>query len=578
MAISDPAPIADIDTDASRIASILPEQRMRARLFFLAIGGAVLLGFVVRAAHVLAADFPLNDGGLFYAMVRDLQNAGYRLPDVTTYNRAGIPFSYAPLGFYVAAFLDDLTPLDLFAVFRFLPLVASGLSVAAFFLLARAMLSSRLAVVVAVFAFALIPRSFVWMLMGGGLTRSLGLLFALLALHQVYLLYTRREGRFILSAALFAGLTVLSHLETASFLAYSIVIFFLAYGRHRHGLVSSAAVALGTLAFTAPWWAAVLAEHGLAPFLAAGATGGTIFTGGLVRSDIVWSLVRFGASNEPLFPLIGTLALLGVLACLAARSYLLPAWWVTIILLDWRAFKTFTTVPIALLAGIGVVSILAPFMTRLPGQLAAGSQALRRLNDDRPARPWPDHALRALTLPLLLIFFLCYATFSALATGSAVGGEVPFLVSLSRDERAAMQWVAYNTPPRSRFLILTGSGWPTDKTSEWFPVLASRQSVATVQGYEWLPNGAFDRQIDVYDQAQGCALRASVCIGAWSKEWGIPFTHLYVPKTPAGQCCTTLLFSVGDDPAYDLVYDGPGATIYTRRTNGPSTPAARSDP
>src|SRR3712207_5928309 len=147
MAIADPAPIAGTDTGESRGTSILPEQQTFARLLLLAVGGAILLGFVVRGAHVLATDFPLNDGGLFYAMVRDLQNAGYRLPDVTTYNRVGIPFSYAPLGFYVAGLVDDLTPLDLFTIFRFLPLIASSLTVAAFFLLARTMLSSRLSVV-----------------------------------------------------------------------------------------------------------------------------------------------------------------------------------------------------------------------------------------------------------------------------------------------------------------------------------------------------------------------------------------------------------------------------------------------
>src|SRR3954468_24754441 len=139
-----------------------------------ALALAVALGIAVRAYHVLSQDFPLNDGGLFFAMVRDLQAAHYHLPAFTSYNDAGIPYGYSPLGFYLAGLLDDLTPLTLIDLFRWLPLTVSALTVVAFAWLARGLLSSRAAVVVSVLAFSLVPRSFIWMLMGGGLTRSLG--------------------------------------------------------------------------------------------------------------------------------------------------------------------------------------------------------------------------------------------------------------------------------------------------------------------------------------------------------------------------------------------------------------------
>ena len=135
---------------------VLSEQRWQRRWFPLAIAAAVVLGFSVRASYVLAADFPLNDGGLFYQMTRELQEAGYRLPAVTSYNDAGIPFSYPPAGFYVAGFLADLTPLNLLTVFRLLPLLVSTLTIVAFFLLARDVLRGKVPVVVAVVAFALV--------------------------------------------------------------------------------------------------------------------------------------------------------------------------------------------------------------------------------------------------------------------------------------------------------------------------------------------------------------------------------------------------------------------------------------
>jgi 4-amino-4-deoxy-L-arabinose transferase-like glycosyltransferase len=123
---------------------------------------------------------------MFYAMARDLQHNGYRLPEFTTYNSANIPFTYPPLGFYASALIDDLTPLSLVQVFRWLPLIATCLTLPAFYLLAKSMLTSRVALVASVLAFALVPRSFMWLLMGGGVTRSLGFLFAILALYCVH--------------------------------------------------------------------------------------------------------------------------------------------------------------------------------------------------------------------------------------------------------------------------------------------------------------------------------------------------------------------------------------------------------
>ena len=222
------------------------------RLTTLGLVAAVALGVAVRASHVLSTRFPLNDGALFYAMTRDIQQAGYHLPAFTSYNGAGIPFGYSPLAFYLAAVVNQVTGLPLIDLFRWLPLAATSLTVVAFALLARDMLRSRWALVAAVVAFALVPRSFLWMLMGGGLTRSLGFLFAILTLRQVYRLYTRQRWPHAAWAAALAALTVVSHLGTAPFVAFSSLLLFIAYGRHRHGVVSSLKVAVATVSLTAP--------------------------------------------------------------------------------------------------------------------------------------------------------------------------------------------------------------------------------------------------------------------------------------------------------------------------------------
>lgn len=83
--------------------------------------------------------------------------------------------------------------------------------------------------------------------------------------------------------------------------------------------------------------------------------------------------------------------------------------------------------------------------------------------------------------------------------------------ALPAAEREAMRWVSANTPPDSRFLVRAFSPlwFGLDPSSEWFPVLAQRQSIATVQAYEWLPHDQFYHRADVYNALHACRSRAS---------------------------------------------------------------------
>ena len=255
---------------AKRRPTLSRADSVRATVFI--ISCALLLGALVRISFVTAFDFPLNDGGLFYTMSSDLQSNSYRIPEFTTYNFDRIPFAYPPLSLYAASLVDDATPLSMFGVFRLLPLCASIATMFAFLALARRILPDRVSLVAAVTAFALIPRSFEWMIMGGGLTRSLGLFFAVLALHEAHRLYVGRRRSAAVTLGVLAGLTLLSHLEIAWFLAFSTVILLAAHGRHRTGALGTLAAVAIAVAVAAPWWITVLTQHGASPFVAAATT------------------------------------------------------------------------------------------------------------------------------------------------------------------------------------------------------------------------------------------------------------------------------------------------------------------
>jgi hypothetical protein len=513
------------------------------RAYHLTLLAAIALGIGVRAYHVLSADFPLNDGGLFYAMTRDLQAAHYHLPAFTSYNDAAIPFGYSPLGFYLAGLLDDWTPLTLVDAFRWLPLVASCLIVVVFAELARTLLRSRTAAVVAVLAFSVLPRSYIWLLMGGGVTRSLGFLFGLLTLRLLYALYTERRWRYLPLVSLTAALTAMSHLGTAPFVAFSGVLFLIAYGRHRQALLATAAAALGALVLSAPWWLTVIRAHGLGPFLAAGATGGTIFRA-LSLHETVLTLAQLGLGTaESVLAVIGMLGALGFFYSLAMRDWLLPAWWIAIVTLDARQGSTFSTVPIALLAGVAVARLLLPALRGLP------LTTLRR----SPGRAgWSAEAV--------LGVFLVFAVLSAFVRTPIPGGMTD-MGALTPAELQAMRWAGERTPAGARFLIVAGTPWEIDRTSEWLPALAHRRSVATVQGYEWRPIGEFARKKREYNDLQGCAGWVSQCLKDWAAATGQAYTYVYLPKSPDRSCCGVLRWSLERDPDYRLVYDGPGATV-----------------
>lgn len=555
--VHDAAPRARQPGAESR--SEAPDQRRFERLL---LGAAIALGVVVRLLPVLSFDFPLNDGGLFYQMALELKRAGYAIPDVTGYNGDNIPFAYAPLGFYAAALLGH-TPQGILAAVRWLPLIVTILGLPAFVLLARRLLPNERTVIAATFAYALLPRAFVWMIMGGGLTRSFGMLFAVLALWQAHLLYTTRLWRHAPATAFFAALTVLSHVGTAPFLAVSIALLWIAYGRHRHGILASFVVGALTIVLTAPWWAVVVAEHGLAPFRAAQASGGSVLSGSAARWSVRLSLARLtlGITGEPLFPLVHVLGLLGALVELTRRRWFLPIWWLVIVLADIRAPGTYSAVPIAMLAGVTVTEVLLPL--------------LRRWRDHDGERRPRSFRLAGATISgwsaSVLAGLVLYSTFAALARTPSIPSELSFLASLDSGDRDAMRWVATSTPAPSRVLVITGAAWSNDRVAEWFPVLAERRSVATVQGAEWLPGGEFTRRVEAYEALSSCASRDVACVEQWAASAGKPFTHLYVTRTmgkkglPGTDCCTSVIASAQADPHYRRVYDGPGAAIFERR-------------
>jgi hypothetical protein len=555
-------------------------------LFHRALIGAFAVGAAVRVYHTFRVTSPLNDGGLFYTMVQDLQAAHYRLPDVTSYNHIGIPFAYPPLGLYIAAVVDDLTPFDLATVFRVLPLLYCLLTLGAVYLLARRFSSTPVALVITVAAFGLIPRSFIWLIMGGGVTRSLGLLLAVLALWRVHLLYSTGERRYLWTAALFAGATVLAHLETGAFLALSIAVFWMFLGRDRRGLANSLLLAGATAAIASPWALMVVARHGMDPFLGAFGSGSTVLSGGGTTEFVLIALGRMIATSEGFFPLLGVLGVAGAVIAITRGQYLLPAWWAAIILFDARAFHTFSSIPIAILAGQAVDAVL-PALTSVSerarsasGFVEMGGATITNGHAGNGYHSTDGHSMleaaprggirgyverSGMTVPVFVMGTAALTLSVISATRTSPGfSEVGILTALGGGQRTAMQWIEQYTPADATFLVMPRGGWQTDKEAEWFPVFTHRTSVATVQGWEWMPQGEFEKQVRAFDAAWDCGYKTASCLDRWMQDYHKSFDYVYIPADAGIGCCSTLISSLATESNYRLLYYGVGGSIYAR--------------
>lgn len=489
---------------------------------------AIVTGVVVRFRPVLLSDFPVNDGGMFYTVVQDIVRSGFGFPQHLSYNGLDLPFAYAPASFYLAAAIHGLG-VGLLDVFRFLPAVLASLILFAFVRFARAVTKNDALTAIATFAFALVPSAYASHVTGGGLTRALGVLFLLLALERFIVLFETRSRGALVAAGVFGALSLLSHTEMGWALAFSVVVLWLFRARDRRSFFDAALAALVATVVVLPWVLTVLLRYGPSPFVSAFGTG--------TLDNPAVKLAIFDQTGEPWFPLFGALAIVGMIRVGGLRQWWLPAWILAIGMLDSRSLHILSAIPMAILVAIAVRDVLAPLVTT----------------------------------PRLRIALACAAVAYGLVTTPWALPDV--LRTIPDTDRAAMSWVRDHTPADARFLVVTERGWAENSVGEWFPALAERPSVSTVQGYEWLPDRAFWAQMVRFFEAQSCGSQDSACLERLRADTGYDFSYVYLPAEKLRQrqdhsaepCCASLRLSLEQDPHYELVYSESGAYIFRAR-------------
>jgi len=404
---------------------------------------------------------------LFYVMMQSIQHNNFELPAFVQYNGLDIPFAYPPFGLYVGALLSSLFDIDLLKIVQWLPAITLILTIPAFYLLSKAILVSNFKAGIATAIFALTPRSMTWPIMGGGVTRSFGYLFLLLTLTSVYLLFAKREKKYLVLSILFSTLTVLSHPEAALQTVGLCLLIWIFKGRDKTGILNAIYVGLGTMILSAIWWLPVLIRFGLDPLLAAAQTGS--------HSALAILYPIFAVlTDEPLMKIVAVFGLIGLAISLARKDYLIPSLYLLPFLVEPRSAATYSVIGLAMLSATTLTETILPVL-------------------EKSGRRWAYGFLAAIGLYLL---------------GSAMYFDAQLAgTRVSPANREAFEWIKSNTPEQSRFLVLTGDNEIfCDGVSEWFPALARRVSVTTIQGNEWLTGK--------YADAASAQLMVQSCLSA----------------------------------------------------------------
>lgn len=439
----------------------------------------VIFGGAVRAAPFMGSDFPLHDGGMFSVMASELLASGFAIPSETSFNHAGIPWVYPPLGIAIAAI--GMAMFQMEVVFRVLPFLYAVASVGVFYALARGLrLPGHPAI--AALAFALIPHAYDWLITGGGVTRGLGLVLAMAAITSaVYLIRSPSWLRVVLTGAL-GGLAVMTHPEAGVFAVLSVLVILVFEERRRLAVPWLAASGVVALAVAAPWWLNVVATHGIGILLDA---SGTRF--GLAALLVRLTSLRYTGAGHLLVDVFLVLALIGTLHEIRQGRWILPVWFLASMAALPRGSDVYMTVPLALMAAAAIDGVGIPLARENPraGKALAGA----------------------------VFGFALFGALSVPLNPAAPVDQIP------RSDRQVMEEI--RTSGTTEVAVLTGRPWWGEGPGEWFPAISGIRNPTLTQGSEWLGAEVWEQTQLLNYELQRCSRISVDCLRTWMVENGI---------------------------------------------------------
>jgi hypothetical protein len=184
----------------------------------------------------------------------------------------------------------------------------------------------------------------------------------------------------------------------------------------------------------------------------------------------------------------------------------------------------------------------------------------------RQEAPRNDIPMQGKPALLFLGFVTVFSLLGSYAFSLKMGAD-----RLSLDDRKAMAWIAENTPPGSRFIVLTGAQDPMhDPIQEWFPALAERGSQTTLQGREWTWGKRFIESLPEFGELANCIEGDVTCVEIQAQRLGLEFDALFIKKLPGKSCLADescwynsprVISETSGLPDYEIVYENEATVI-----------------
>ena len=323
---------------------------------------------------------------------------------------------YPPGAIWGAAALGEVTDASTLDLLRWLPLLLSIAGMAAFAWLAWRVLPP-MAAVGATFAYALMPHAYDWVIAGGGLTRSLGLLAALVAMAIAAERPPPRVGRLPWQASRWESPSCRIRRRRSS--ESSVASF--SPGVHRMAPWARNAAVAGAVALvvTLPWLVGVLATHG-ADALASPAN----------RLQPLTGLIRLGNLRFSGAPFMDVFAVVGAVGVLVA-------------VLRWSAEECALLLLLTYLAGAGG----GAFLAAVPWALACGIGLEAIVRVAVPNERTSTRRALVAGAAAVVLFLALIGSLGSVADGSSK------LHALNADHLDAMAWLAANTDEEASVLV-----------------------------------------------------------------------------------------------------------------------------
>ncbi len=502
---------------------------MRSRLtHFKEIALILLLSAPLYFYNALKWPMPMGFAGLYALFAEVLVHNQYRLlVDVPYYGPGGMPLVYPPLSIYLMALFTNQLRIASLDYLRFAPAIFAWLCLIPFYLFTKDFVGSSLKATVATLLFSCAPAIFIMNVYAGGAIRAPALLFTLFGLWLSYRSIEQGRSGLAFLAAVFFGLTALTHLGYVFFFALSLGVFTLLGPNFWQRIKLSAIIFFVGIFIASPWWITIGFHYGFGIFRNALASHESLdFLTRLIHPlslGWLWQPVAFAFFNTPV---LGGLVFSGFIWALLNKQWRLPLWFSATLLFTSEGWHWLVLIG-AILAGVFLCDLASLVSSRI-------SQT-----GIRQAFLWS------------LIFLVLVG--NGLTSQSYITSGHP---GISQDTIRLGAWFQSGTPAQTQYLYLSS----IQDEAEWLPYFLRRTPALGFWGSEWLGTYDLQHRLTLVEVPNCLAAQSLECVDELISQNNLTVDYLILP---AGSLPESIYRELQNSLHWQNVYNNSSYRVFS---------------